>query len=194
MMEGRVVSVADGDTITVLDGANVQHKIRLWGIDAPEKGQDYGAQARKAISELVFQKDVRVHLVSRDHYGRSIGKVYARDMYVNKELVRRGMAWWYRDYSPWSFDLRLAESRAKREKLGIWSQNRVVAPWTYRENKRREARLRRLVQRPTVSGRYWVTSSSGKTHNASCRYYGNSRGYASKSGTGNNCRICGGAG
>lgn len=95
---GRVVSVADGDTITVLDGDKVQHKIRLAGIDAPEKKQAFGNRSKESLSAMAFDKTVDVETGKRDRYGRQIGKVLVNGQDVNLVQVERGMAWFYRKY------------------------------------------------------------------------------------------------
>jgi endonuclease YncB( thermonuclease family) len=95
---GRVVGVTDGDTITVLrDGQAV--KIRLEGIDCPERGQDFGTRARHATSALVYTKTVRVEVRDHDRYGRIVGRVFVRDTDVCLDLVEQGLAWHYKRYS-----------------------------------------------------------------------------------------------
>ncbi len=89
---GRVVGVADGDTITVLDADKVQHKIRLSGIDAPEKKQPFGNRSKESLSALAFDKTVNVETSKRDRYGRQIGKVLVNGRDVNLVQVERGMA------------------------------------------------------------------------------------------------------
>jgi endonuclease YncB( thermonuclease family) len=136
---GRVVSVADGDTITVLDADKVQHKIRLAGIDAPEKKQAFGNRSKESLSDLAFDKTVNVETSKRDRYGRQIGKVLVNGQDVNLVQVERGMAWFYRQYqreqSP--NDQRLyeaAEYAAKAEKRGLWRDADPVPPWEFRRN------------------------------------------------------------
>ena len=99
MIEGRVVGVSDGDTITVLDRAKVQHKIRLAGIDAPEKGQAFGNASKENLSRLVFDSQVEAHCHKKDRYGREVCKVLRGATDVNLEQIRAGMAWWYREYA-----------------------------------------------------------------------------------------------
>ena len=82
-IEGRVVGVADGDTITVLDNTNTQHKIRLAGIDAPEKKQPFGNVSKKSLSDLVYGKQVSVDYNKQDRYGRTVGKVMAEGVDAN---------------------------------------------------------------------------------------------------------------
>ncbi len=137
---GRVVGVADGDTITVLDANKVQHKIRLSGIDAPEKKQAFGNRSKESLSDLAFDKTVNVETGKRDRYGRQIGKVLVNGRDVNLVQVERGMAWFYRQYqrdqSP--NDQRLydaAEDAAKADKRGLWRDAAPVAPWEFRRNK-----------------------------------------------------------
>ena len=98
-IEGRVVGVSDGDTITILDRAKVQHKIRLSGIDAPEKGQAFGERAKENLSKLVFDRQVEAECHKRDRYGREVCKVMLGLSDVNLEQLRTGMAWWYREYA-----------------------------------------------------------------------------------------------
>jgi endonuclease YncB( thermonuclease family) len=138
---GRVVGVADGDTITVLDADKVQHKIRLAGIDAPEKKQAFGNRSKESLSDLAFDQTVNVETSKRDRYGRQIGKVLVNGRDVNLVQVERGMAWFYRQYqreqSP--NDQRLyeaAEDAAKAEKRGLWRDADPVAPWKFRHAKR----------------------------------------------------------
>src|SRR5262245_10968964 len=89
---GKVVAIADGDTLTVLDLNRQQHKIRLGGIDAPESRQDFGSRAKQSISDLVFGKTVTVTSGKKDRYGRTVGKVALDGKDINLEQIRRGMA------------------------------------------------------------------------------------------------------
>jgi endonuclease YncB( thermonuclease family) len=134
---GRVVGVADGDTITVLDAVKVQHKIRLAGIDAPEKKQAFGNRSKELLSDMVFDKTVNVETEKRDRYGRQIGKVLVNGLDVNLVQVERGMAWFYRQYQREQTpnDRRLyeaAEDTAKAEKRGLWQDLSPVPPWEFR--------------------------------------------------------------
>ena len=137
---GRVVGVADGDTITVLDANKVRHKIRLAGIDAPEKKQPFGNRSKESLSELAFDKTVNVETTKRDRYGRQIGKVLVNGRDVNLVQVERGMAWFYRQYqreqSPNDRKLyEAAEDAAKAGKRGFWRDADPVPPWEFRRNK-----------------------------------------------------------
>src|SRR5260221_14155880 len=84
-LTGKVVGVTDGDTITVLDAEKHQHKVRLEGIDAPESGQPFGTQAKKALSDKVFGKEVSVKETGKDKYGRTLGHVYVGKQNINRE-------------------------------------------------------------------------------------------------------------
>jgi endonuclease YncB( thermonuclease family) len=135
---GKVVGVADGDTITVLDADKVQHKIRLAGIDAPEKKQAFGNRSKESLSDLVFDKRVTVETEKRDRFGREIGKVLVNGRDVNLVQVESGMAWFYRQYqreqSP--NDRRLyeaAEDAAKAGKRGLWRDVDPTPPWDFRK-------------------------------------------------------------
>ncbi len=137
---GQVVGVADGDTITVLDTDKVQHKIRLAGIDAPEKKQAFGNRSKESLSDLVFDKTVNVETDKRDRYRREIGKVLVNGRDVNLVQVERGMAGFYRQYqreqSPNDRKLyEAAEDAAKAARRGFWRDVDPVAPWDFRHNK-----------------------------------------------------------
>ena len=129
-IEGRVVGVHDGDSLTVLDGNRVQYKVRLVGIDAPEKKQAFGERAKQALSGLVFGKDVRVEFHGPDRYGRTLGDVFAGGKRVNLLMVEEGMAWAYKGTKDTA--LLTAEADARRGKRGLWQDNAPVAPWAFR--------------------------------------------------------------
>jgi len=95
---GQVVKIADGDTLTVLDAAHVQHKIRLAGIDALEKAQAFGTQARNALAAKVFRRGVRVEVTNTDRYGREVGRVFCSGHFINAEMVLAGVAELARQY------------------------------------------------------------------------------------------------
>lgn len=137
---GQVVGVADGDTITVLDADKVQHKIRLAGIDAPDKKQAFGNRSKESLSDLVFDKTVNVETNKRDRYRREIGKVLVNGRDVNLVQVERGMAWVYRQHqreqSPNDRKLyEAAEDAAKAGRWGLWRDTDPVPPWEFRHSK-----------------------------------------------------------
>lgn len=135
-LTGRVVGVADGDTITVLDASKGLTKIRLHQIDAPEKttggrGQDFGQRSKQSLSELVYGKQVRIEVADTDKYGRTVGTVWVSGKDANLEQIRRGMAWVYTKYAsdPEYF---AAEPIAKSSRTGLWSQPNATSPWVFR--------------------------------------------------------------
>ena len=131
-----VVSVLDGDTIEVLHN-NRAERIRLNGIDCPEKGQAYGKRAKQAASELVFGKEVTLQSYGKDKYGRTIADVLLPDgTNVNHELVKQGSCWWYRKYAPGNVILEELERRARASGLGLWADPHPVPPWIYRKARR----------------------------------------------------------
>lgn len=143
IISGRVVHVADGDTITVLDASKTQHKVRLAGIDAPEKSQAYGQQSRDSLAELVANRTVIVETHKKDRYGRQVGKVLVNGKDINIEQVLRGMAWFYRDYAGelTSVDQQAyerAEAEAAEFHRGLWAEKRPVPPWEFRRKMRQQ--------------------------------------------------------
>ena len=98
IVEGRVVGVSDGDTVTVLDSEKKQHKVRIAGIDAPEKGQAFGERSTQNLSALVFQKRVEAPCHKKDRYGREVCTVYVASRDVGLEQIRTGRAWHYKAY------------------------------------------------------------------------------------------------
>ena len=137
-LTGLVVGVADGDTITILDNTKTQHKIRLMGIDAPEKKQAFGNVAKKALSDFVYKKDVTVEYNKTDRYQRLIGKVMVNNVDVNLVMVSQGFAWHFVKYqSEQTPDDRAlyaqAELDARLLKRGLWFDKEQVAPWDFRK-------------------------------------------------------------
>lgn len=136
-IEGKVVGVADGDTITVLDSTNTQHKIRLSGIDAPEKSQPFGNRSKQSLSDLVFSKAVTVDTDKRDKYKRNVGKVLVDGVDANLEQIKRGLAWHYKHYEreqP-AADRKAysdTEDAAKAARRGLWVDSEPVPPWKFR--------------------------------------------------------------
>lgn len=139
---GRVVGVADGDTLTLLDASNTQHKIRLSGIDSPEKGQPFGQVCKKSLSDLAYERVVVVEASKLDRYGRVIGKVIVDNQDANLEQLRRGCGWHYKRYqNEQALEDRLAYTTAEEEarggKVGLWSENDPIPPWEWRKARRR---------------------------------------------------------
>lgn len=138
---GRVVGVADGDTVTVLDSANTQHKVRLAGIDAPEKKQAFGQVSKQHLSNQVFDKTVTIETTKRDRYQREIGKVLVNGRDANLGQIEAGLAWHYKQYAGEQSPLdrqsyASAEVAAQQVRKGLWQDANPVAPWDFRHQKK----------------------------------------------------------
>jgi endonuclease YncB( thermonuclease family) len=155
-LTGRVVRVTDGDTIVVLDADKVQHKIRLQGIDAPERRQAFGTKSKEHLSDLVAGKTVAVDYSKYDRYQRVLGKVIVNGEDVNLEQVEAGMAWHYKKYQgEQSPSDRVKYSDAEREarmrKIGLWRDTNPISPWDYRQAERdRRKSMEPFVGKSTV--------------------------------------------
>lgn len=139
-LQGRVVSIADGDTVTLLDASNTQWKIRLMGIDAPEKKMPFGQKSKETLSDLVFNKQVSVEYNKKDRYGRTVGKIIVNGTDANLEQVKAGMAWHYKQYQKeQSPDDRVsyaeAQVKARDQKLGLWIEPAPTPPWDWRRQR-----------------------------------------------------------
>jgi len=120
--------------LTVLSAKKTQVKIRLAGIDAPESGQDFGKKAKQAVSELAFGKIVIIVRRDKDRYGRTVADVWLQDgRSLNREMVRNGMAWWYRKYAVNDLALARLEADARQAKRGLWGQADPQPPWEWRK-------------------------------------------------------------
>ncbi len=136
-LTGKVVKITDGDTLYVLDAKYKQHKIRLAGIDAPERKQAYGLASRKHLALIVAGKRVTIEYQKRDRYGRIVGKVLLDGVDACLEQVKAGFAWHYKKYqqeqSEEDRDLYAdAENQAREGRLGLWRENNPIAPWKHR--------------------------------------------------------------
>lgn len=138
---GRVVGVADGDTVTVLDSTNTQHKVRLAGIDAPEKKQAFGQVSKQHLSNQVFDKTVTIETTKRDRYQREVGKVIVNGRDANLGQIEAGLAWHYKQYageqSPADRQsYAAAEVAAQQARKGLWQDANPVPPWDFRHPKK----------------------------------------------------------
>ena len=134
-LSGKVVGVADGDTFTLLLADNTTKKIRLHGVDAPERKQPFGTVSRQQLSKLVFQKQVSVQQTDIDRYGRVVGIARVDGLVVNEEMLRSGLAWHYTEYDDnprWA----QLEREARQRGVGLWSERSPVAPWQWRREQR----------------------------------------------------------
>jgi micrococcal nuclease len=130
---GKVVNIADGDTFTMLVN-NEPIRIRLHGIDSPEKGQDFSNVAKEFLSGYVFGKVVTVREMDTDRYGRTIGMVTIDGVNVNEKILEAGLAWHYKQYDK-NYKWAQLESIAKGKKIGIWSVSNPTPPWDFRSRK-----------------------------------------------------------
>ena len=134
-LKGRIVRVIDGDTIVLLDSLNVQHKIRLDGIDCPEKGQPFGSVATKFVKDISKGKFATIHYTKKDRYRRVLGVLIVDSVDVNKELLRNGLAWHYKHFNNDSIYSQL-EQDARDKKLNLWSDKSPIEPYYWRKGKR----------------------------------------------------------
>lgn len=136
-LEGKVVHVADGDTITVLAGANQQYRIRLAGIDAPEKKQAYGSASKRHLAAMVAGRVVTVEWGKHDKYGRTVGKVLLEGQDICLAQINAGMAWHYKKYEREQpaadrKQYAAAEIDARNNRIGLWRDASPLPPWEYR--------------------------------------------------------------
>lgn len=148
---GRVIGVSDGDTVTVLDADKESSRVRLAGIDAPEKKQPFGDRSKQALRALVFAKHVEVEWHKRDRYDRLIGKILVarpkgdcaddrcpKTLDVSLSQIEAGLAWHYRQYAKEQANedrmrYSQAEDTARAKRLGLWSDRDPVPPWEWRK-------------------------------------------------------------
>jgi len=149
-IDGKVINVADGDTITILDAQKTQHKIRIAGIDAPEKRQAFGERSRESMARFVAGKEVSADCHKTDRYKRQVCKVWVqpadcptcgKTLDAGHAQIVSGMAWWYREYAKEQTpeDRRRyesAEQEASARKRGLWADREPLAPWEWRKKKR----------------------------------------------------------
>ena len=133
---GKVVHVADGDTITVTRGSE-KVKVRLYGIDCPERNQWYGQNAKSFTSAQILRKNVEITEIDVDRYGRIVAFVSIGDLIINRHLVGYGYAWVYHRYciKPFCSEWSELEGKARKEKRGLWKNTNVIPPWDYRRTK-----------------------------------------------------------
>lgn len=134
---GRVVGIADGDTLTLLDAGNQQHTIRIAGIDAPEKRQPFGQRSKQNLTQLAFSRSADASCPKQDRYRREVCTVTVDGRDVGLEQVHAGLAWWYRKYAREQSPLQRAsyesaEDRAKQLRVGLWIEIAPVPPWEFR--------------------------------------------------------------
>lgn len=136
MLRGNVVKISDGDTFTLLLNGNEQVRVRIDGIDAPEKGQAFGNRAKEYLSSLIWGEIITVCVSKTDRYGRSIGKVSTPTIEdVGLEMIKAGYAWQYRDYNN-DKSYSAAENNARKLLKGLWQDRNPIRPQDFRKRKR----------------------------------------------------------
>lgn len=135
-LQGMVVGVADGDTLTILMTDKSKVRVRLAAIDAPERKQAFGTRAKQALSTICFGKSATVNVIQIDRYARSVGEVFCEGRHANAEMVRAGLAWVYRRYAKEGYDgLYVMEREAMAAGIGLWVDPSPTPPWEWRKNK-----------------------------------------------------------
>lgn len=141
-VRGRVVHVSDGDTVIVQKNNGEKLKIRMYGIDAPEKAMPYGPQSTGILKNLIANQVVEVRVFNKDRYGRSVAKIFCDRQDINAEMIRLGAAWHYKAYDKssdyMSYDQLERNARAARR--GLWNRNNPQPPWVYRKIQREQSR------------------------------------------------------
>jgi len=162
---GKVISISDGDTITVLQNRQ-QFKIRLYGIDTPEKEQDFGSKAKAFTSDLLYNKEVTVIQKDVDRYGRVVGMVYIGNTNINEAIVKAGFAWVYEAYckDPFCGDWIELEQQARKNGIGLWAHPDPEPPWKFRKNEQVEPQP--VITKGDV---YHGNMNSRVFHQASCK-------------------------
>ena len=140
-LTGKVIKVSDGDTITVLDSNNQKYKIRLQGIDAPETQQAFGENSRQSLASLVYDKEVIILWDKRDKYARILGKVIVDGRDANYEQLKKGLAWYYKQYENDLSDedkerYSEAEAWARNYTEGLWTDSKSIPPWEFRHKRK----------------------------------------------------------
>lgn len=141
LLEGICVGVSDGDSLHLELPDSERVRVRLYGIDAPEKDQECALAARKKLGKLIYDKEIRVEVLDVDKYGRYVGKVYAGARYVNRYMLKEGLAWHYKHYAADDELLAEAEARAKAAGRGIWATESPCRPRIFRSEQRKEGEL-----------------------------------------------------
>lgn len=150
-ISGLVIAVVDGDTISIIDAGNTKYKVRLAGIDSPEKSQSFGERSKQNMVRMVFGRSVQVEWQKEDRYGRIVGKVLApqencRDNTCPKSLdvglaqIAVGLAWHYKKYEREQEQADRViysdyENQARAKNIGLWSEPNPIAPWNFRRKK-----------------------------------------------------------
>ncbi len=140
LLQGKIVRVTDGDTVTLMDAHHTLHKIRLTGIDAPESKMPYGRQATVFLKALTLGKDVDALAYKQDRYGRTIATLIVDKQDINLAMIQAGLAWHYKRYATEqptgeARAYALAEELARTQLLALWHEGIPIAPWEWRANR-----------------------------------------------------------
>ena len=138
VLEGICVGVSDGDSLHLELPGGVRVRIRLYGIDAPEKDQEFALLARKKLGRLTYNKALRAEVMDVDKYGRYVAKVYVGARYINRFMLKEGLAWHYRHYAADDTLLAETENRARAAGRGIWAGASPCRPRNFRSEHRSE--------------------------------------------------------
>lgn len=174
--QGKVVGVTDGDSVTILHDGR-REEIRLYGVDCPEKHQDFGQKSKEFTSSQVFGKQVEVLPITQDRYRRTVAIVSLNGLVLNREIIEEGCGWVYGQYctraecQEWT----QLEKRARAAKVGLWSIPNPIPPWDFRHGKRTPYVARTEESRSSINSQqatfFHGNLSSRIFHAPSCRYY-----------------------
>lgn len=186
-ISGKVIKITDGDTVHIILTNHEKEKIRLAGIDAPERKQAHGKKATRYLASLIAGKTVTVEYNKRDRYGRIVGKILYNGEDVNLKMVQVGYAHWYFKYRKEQsrddqISYKVAEANARKFNLGLF-QNEAIPPWEWRKKKKN---LRKVIVKPSLNVQnlvsntddamnVWLNTKSGKYHCPNTRYYQNTK-------------------
>ena len=133
-LEGEVVRISDGDTVTIQTDNGTRVKIRMFGIDAPESRQEFGNESKAKITSLISGRTVTVKTHSHDRYNRVLGEIFLDGQNINRTMVQEGCAWHYVQYAPNDKDLARDQQEAMAAKKGLWANPNPTPPWQHRKN------------------------------------------------------------
>lgn len=131
-ISGKVIKIVDGDTYDLLTADKQTLRIRMEGIDAPERGMPYYKVAKNYLGSLCFQKNVTVIVKETDVHGRLVANTYLDEKEIGQEMIRTGLAWHFKKYSSDTLLSRL-ETEARLNKKGLWINSEPMSPWNNRK-------------------------------------------------------------
>ncbi len=140
LIKGKVVAITDGDTFKLLTKDSLLVRVRVANIDCPERKQPFSKRAKQFVSDAIFDKSVIIHVLKKDRYGRYISNVVYNDsLNLSHELLKYGLAWHYVKYSKDTI-LQNLEDQARLKKEGLWKDENAIAPWVWRDYKKKRAK------------------------------------------------------